>query len=258
MGHPQSDEEEGDCAGSGVAEVAGARPEKVSCDCDRQQHGESGTGTEDLQSDLAVNAGDGETAPGCSPEGGVLHSFEEYDGMEEVCREEQEKRHETSGGPDGEGRASAYGRQVEQKGESQRYDNDHGELGADCDRYGDAQQNDAAPVPENNFARRVERMSDGDSGEDGSEGSPSGEDFRFGVPYGAGLDHGRRKAVESEGKESARVSAETAGNIPQGSAEEEPAGQERQAREPAPVRGEGELVKKEALGPGKQRGCGYE
>jgi hypothetical protein len=72
------------------------------------------------------------------------------------------------------------------------------------------------------------------------------------VPDGAGLDHGRRKAVEGESDESSGVSAETAGDVPQRSAEKESAGQERKAREPAPSGIE------QPPGADKQRRFGYE
>ena len=58
--------------------------------------------------------------------------------------------------------ANAY---VERKGE--RDDDEHGKLGADGDGESDAEQENAAPVPQNNFARCVESVGDGDGGEDG-------------------------------------------------------------------------------------------
>ena len=136
-------------------------------------------------------------------------------GVEEVCGEEQDERHETGGSPDGEGCAAADGRQIKQERERDGDDDDHGELRADGDCQRHAEQDDAAPVPENDFAWGVECVGDGDGGEDGSEGSPGGEDFRLSVPDGAGLDDGRRKTVESEGEESAGVAAEAAGDVPQ-------------------------------------------
>ena len=46
----QADQQEGDKAGSGAAEVAGARPDKVSGNGDGQEQSEGGTGAEDLES----------------------------------------------------------------------------------------------------------------------------------------------------------------------------------------------------------------
>ena len=155
-------------------------------------------------------------------------------GMEEVCGEKCQESDETCGAPDMQGCASADGREIEQESEGDRDDDDHGELGSDGDRQRDAEQHNAAPVPENDFARRVESVGNGDGGEDGSEGSPGGEDFRLSVPDGAGLEHGRRKTVKSEGEESAGVAAEAAGDIPQRSAEEDAEGEKRNARQPAP------------------------
>src|ERR1700674_3137447 len=54
------------------------------------------------------------------------------------------------------------------------------------------------------------------------------------MPDGSGLKHRGRKAVESKGEESTGVAAQTACNVPQGSAEEDAEGKEGDAREPRP------------------------
>ena len=154
----------------------------------------------------------------------MLHGFEKGVEVEEVGGEQNEESDYAGGRPDDDGCAAADGREIKQEGERQGHDDDHGELGADGDGEGDAEQDDAAPVPENDFARGVESVGDGDGGEDGTERSPGGEDFRLGVPDGAGLDHRGRKAVEREGEEAAGIAAETAGNIPERSAEEDSEG----------------------------------
>jgi len=82
-----------------------------------------------------------------------------------------------------------------------------------------------------------------------SEASPGGEDFGLGVPDGGGLQHGGRKAVESEGEKSSGVAAESAGDVPERRAQKDAKGEERKAREPAPIRFRGE----QASRPGEQR-----
>ena len=76
--------------------------------------------------------------------------------VKEICGEQNEDREKTGGGPDDEGCASADGSKVEQERKGERNDDDHGKLRSDGDREGDAQQENAAPVPENDFARGVE------------------------------------------------------------------------------------------------------
>ena len=125
---------------------------------------------------------------------------------------------------------------------------------SDRDREGDAEQEDAAPVPENDFARGVESVGDGDGGEDGSEGSPGSEDFRFGVPDGGGLQNGGRKAVEGEGEEASSVAAEAAGDVPERGAEKDSEGEKWNAGKPAPVR----FGIVQAVWPGEQGRGGYQ
>ncbi len=218
----------------GVAEVASARPEKIRDERDWQQKNKSRAGSQNLHRDLAIDGENGEAAPGCSPERGVLQTCEERVGMEEINGEEYGESDESCGGPDDEGGAASNGSEIEQESEGERYDDDHGELGADGDRERDSQEQDAAPVPENDFAWGVESVGDGDGSEDGTKGSPCGKDFRLGMPDGGGLENGRRETIESEGNESAGIAAEAAGNIPQRSAEENAEGKKRDVREPAP------------------------
>src|ERR1700683_5150722 len=210
-----------------------------------------GAGAQNLQSNFAIDGEDGEAAPGCSPERGVAQTFDEAMGMEEINREEDQESHETCSGPYGEGGAAADGREVEQKGECDGDDDDGGELRSYGDGQGDAEQHDAAPIPENYFARGVERMGHGDGGKDGAERSPGREDFRLGVPDGRGLKDGGRKTVESEGEKSAGIAAETAGNIPERRSEEDSEGEERKARKPGPVgfgRGKGMRPREQGRG----------
>src|SRR5471032_3304889 len=53
-------------------------------------------------------------------------------------------------------------------------------LGSDSEGDGDAEQGDAFPVPENDFARGVEGVSGGNGGEDEAEGSTGSKDLGSG------------------------------------------------------------------------------
>src|SRR5258708_26678947 len=124
---------------------------------------------EDLYSDLAVDTGHGEAAPGCSPKGGMPHCCGENMEMKEVSGEQDYECDNDGCPPDDESCAPPDRRQIYQKSEGKGEDDDHGELRGNGNRQRHAEQNDAAPVPENHFARGVESMSDGDGGEDGTE-----------------------------------------------------------------------------------------
>ena len=63
---------------------------------------------------------------------------------------------------------------------------DQGKLRSDGQSQRDAQQYDAAPVPQHDFARSIQGVRDRDRGEDGSKGSPGRAGFRLGKPQRAG------------------------------------------------------------------------
>src|SRR5580700_1316936 len=118
MGHAQSDEEQGDQAGGGIAKIASARPEEISCQGDRKQQREGGTGAQYLQGYLAVNAEHSESAPGGCPERSMAHSFDEGMVLKKVCREEQQESYQRSARPDDEGCNAANGSDVQHEAES--------------------------------------------------------------------------------------------------------------------------------------------
>jgi len=93
-------------------------------------------------------------------------------------------------------------------------------------------------------------VGDSDGGEDGAERSPGGEDFRFRVPDGAGLDHGGREAVESEGEETSGISAEAAATY-HSDAPRRVRKPEKEGAEASASRGR--VGVEQALAPGKQR-----
>ena len=104
-------------------------------------------------------------------------------------------------------------------------------LGSGGKGDGDAEQDDALPVPENDFARRIQGVRGGDGGEDEAEGSPGGKDLRPGK-------RGARNHSGAEGKErehdvAGSRSVEAARNIPEREREAESGEQEGRANEPA-------------------------
>ena len=131
----------------------------------------------------------------------------------------------------------AHRRDVEQKRQRHRDKNDERELRSHGDGQRDSQQDDTAPVPQDDFARRVERVRDGDGREDGAEGSPCGDDFGFGVPDRGGLNQRRGETVEGEGDEASGIAAKAAGNVPQRRAQKNATSEKWNAGEPAPVGG---------------------
>ena len=92
-------------------------------------------------------------------------------------------------------------------------------LRTDAQGDGDAHQENALPVPEDDVARSVERVCGGDGGKDQAEGAPSADNVRLHLA-GAGDDH-RRKAIEAERDVSADVAIEPARDVPQRSAEQQ-------------------------------------
>ena len=128
MRHAQHDEQHAYQEWGGVAEVAGAGPGGVGHERDRKCEHEGGTGVSNLDGDLFVDSGDGESAPGCSPENGVAHAFGEFVRMEEVRREEQDESHHTGCDPDHQSRLSSHWSYVEQERERHRDQDDQGEL----------------------------------------------------------------------------------------------------------------------------------
>ena len=110
-----------------------------------------------------------------------------------------------------------------------------GKLGSDSDRERNSEQHDPSPIPQHHFAWGIQRVSHGDGGEDRPERSPGGHNLGFGLPNGGRLDQRRRKGIEREGDESAGISAEAAGNVPERCAQEQTARQERKLRKPSPV-----------------------
>ena len=104
-------------------------------------------------------------------------------------------------------------------------------LRTDAQGDGDAHQENALPVPEDDVARRVERVRDGDGGEDQSECAPGADNVGLHLA-GAGDDHGR-KAVEAERDVSAHVAVETPRYVPQRSAQQQAGKKKRQADQKA-------------------------
>jgi hypothetical protein len=251
MGHGEGDEKKSDEARGGVTEVAGATPENVGEDGGGEQESEWRTGAQNLQSEFAIDSADGEGAPGGSPEGGVEESAIKDVVVEKINGEEKECGEEEGGNPDSDGGTAADGSEIKQKCEREGDNDDHGKLRADGDGERDGEQDDATPIPEDDFARGVKGVGDGDGGEDGAEGSPGGEDFGLGVPDGAGLNHRGRKTVESESEKAALVAAEAAGDIPKRCAEEQAAEKKRKSRKPAPVGRR--FLREQALRPGEER-----
>jgi len=98
-------------------------------------------------------------------------------------------------------------------------------------------------------------VGDRDRCENGTKGSPSRCNFGLGVPDRAGLNQRRRKAVEGERDEASGVTAETARDVPQRRAQKDAAGEERESRQPSPVRCR---FTGEVLRPSQQRRGGNE
>ncbi len=155
--------------------------------------------------------------------------------MEAVEREQQHESECARRSENNQRGATALGDQVQKVRESNGREQHQRGLRRNRERERDAEQHDSLPVPQHYFARRIERVRDGDGSEDHAKGAPGGDDRGL---HGRGaLQQRRREHVERECDEAAGIAEEAAGYVPQRRAQKQANEDEGQARPPAPGTG---------------------
>src|ERR1019366_4016580 len=145
----------------------------------------------------------------------------------------QKEPHSTSRREDRQRRLGAYVAHPQHESQGWKQYHPQGPLRADTERDGDAHEQNALPVPQNDVARSVQRVSGGDAGKDQAEGSPRAQDV--GLDLAAAGDRHGRETIEAESDGSAEVAVEPPRHIPERRSQQQAGHQERQAHQETKV-----------------------
>ena len=162
-------------------------------------------------------------------------------GRTESINGEQQQHGNGAGGEEnrqrGGGADVSHPQHKSQRGNQQQPE---GKLCRHADGDGKSQQQDAPPVPQHHFARRIQRVRHGDGGEDQPKAAPCAQHLRADLARGA--DDGGREAVKAERDVAAEIAVKPPRHVPQGSSQQRAEEDEGQTNGQAIVADVGEIL----------------